>query len=91
MPWSLAYIQQHAARHGFIAGSVPGRLVLPSPDDGAPPVLALGMDALIVDDHGRQLDAHGFAAIGEELKRLYRLLEAHDIAAGSAVARRLFS
>ena len=49
------------------------------------------MEAVIVDDQGRQLDALGFAAIGEELKRLYARLDARDIAAGSAVARRLFS
>ncbi len=139
VPWSLAYVQQHASQHGFIAGSVPGRLVLPSPDDGAPPMLALSydpqaaladdpaqavvsdltlsfdvpqtpaaaepfaawqstaqalalaMEAVIVDDQGRQLDALGFAAIGEELKRLYARLDARDLSAGSAVARRLFS
>jgi len=43
--WSIGYIQQHAARHGFVPGLVPGRLVLPSQDDGAPPVLTLGFDA----------------------------------------------
>ncbi len=25
--WSVGYIQQHASRHGFVAGVVPGRLV----------------------------------------------------------------
>lgn len=137
--WSLGYIQQHAGRHGFVAGVVPGRLVLPSPEEGAPPVLtltfdsqaafaddpnraavrdvtlsfdvpqtdpkaepfvawqasaqalSLGMDAAIVDDAGRPLSPEGFAAIGGELAQLYRKLEAHDLAAGSAAARRLFS
>ncbi|HEY8709618.1 MAG TPA: cell division protein FtsZ, partial [Burkholderiaceae bacterium] len=27
--WSVGYIQQHAGRHGFLPGVVPGRLVLP--------------------------------------------------------------
>ncbi|WP_280155277.1 cell division protein FtsZ [Piscinibacter sp. XHJ-5] len=137
--WSVGYIQQHASRHGFVAGVVPGRLVLPSPEEGAPPVLtltfdpqaafaddpgraavrdvtlsfdvpqtdpaaepfvawqasaqalSLGMDASIVDDHGRPLTPEGFAAIGGELKQLYEKLEAHDLAAGSPAARRLFS
>jgi hypothetical protein len=137
--WSVGYIQQHASRHGFVAGVVPGRLVLPSAEEGAPPVLtltfdsqaafaddpnraavrdvtlsfdvpqtdpgvdpfvawqasaqalSLGMDAVIVDDHGRPLSPEGFAAIGGELKQLYEKLEAHDLAAGSAAARRLFS
>jgi len=43
--WSVGYIQQHAARHGFVAGSVPGRMVLPGAGDGAPPVLVLSYDA----------------------------------------------
>jgi hypothetical protein len=43
--WSVGYIQQHAARHGFVAGSVPGRMVLPAAEEGAPPVLVLSYDA----------------------------------------------
>ena len=43
--WSVSYIQQCAARHGFVPGVVPGRLVLPSPDNGAPPVLQLIIDS----------------------------------------------
>lgn len=137
--WSVGYIQQHAGRHGFVAGVVPGRLVLPSTEEGAPPVLtltfdpqaafaddpsravvrdvtlsfdvpqtdpaaepfvawqasaqalSLGMDAAIVDDHGRPLSPEGFAAIGGELGQLYTKLEGRDLAAGSAAARRLFS
>jgi hypothetical protein len=53
--------------------------------------LSLGMDALIVDDNGQPLSPQGFAAIGAELGRLYEALESRDIAAGSMVARRLFS
>ncbi|WP_310461976.1 cell division protein FtsZ [Sphaerotilus sp.] len=43
--WPVSWIQQHAARHGFVSGPVPGRLILPGRDDGAPPVLALVFDA----------------------------------------------
>ncbi len=43
--WSVGYVQQQAARHGFVPGSLPGRLVLPSSEDGAPPVLTLQYDA----------------------------------------------
>jgi hypothetical protein len=145
--WSVGYIQQHASRHGFVAGVLPGRMVLPSQDEGAPPVLslsfdsqvalaaqdpntsspvslrdvtvsfdvpqtdptadpnaapfgawqasvqalALGMDAAVVDDNGNPLSNEGFASIGGELSQLYQRLEAHDLAAGSAAARRLFS
>jgi hypothetical protein len=42
--WSVGYLQQAAARQGFVPGVVPGRLVLPSADDGAPPVLVLTFD-----------------------------------------------
>ena len=137
--WSVGYIQQHARRHGFVPGVVPGRLVYPSAEEGAPPVLtltydsqaaladepdraavrdvtlafdvpqtapsvepfkawqaaaqalAVGMDAQVVDDDGRALSSAGFKAIGAELGQLYDALEARDLGAGSASARRLFS
>ncbi len=43
--WSVAYVQQMAARLGFVPGAVPGRWVLPSPEDGAPPLLVLAVDS----------------------------------------------
>lgn len=137
--WSVGYVQQCAARQGLVPGAVPGRLVLPSPEDGAPPVLVLefdaqaaladdpqtsalrevvlsldvaqtpassepfpqwhkaahalaeDMDAVLLDDAGRPVTLHAFDAIGRELSELYTKLEARDLAAGSAAARRLFS
>ncbi|MES2227107.1 MAG: cell division protein FtsZ [Pseudomonadota bacterium] len=137
--WSVGYIQQQAGRHGFVPGVVPGRLVMPAAEEGAPPVLTLSfdsqaaladdpnlaavrdvtlsfdvpqtdpsaqpfaawqsaalalaqaMDATVVDDHGRTLGTESFVAIGDELGRLYATLEARELAAGSAAARRLFS
>lgn len=112
---------------------------MPSPDDGAPPVLALQFDAQaaladdpqtsslreltlaldvlqtpeaqepfaiwqesarhlardfeaeICDDRGQVLNLHAFQAIGQELDTLYKALAARDLAAGTPVARRLFS
>ena len=137
--WSVGYLQQAAQRHGFVPGSVPGRLVLPAIEEGAPPVLVLGfdaqaaladdpghaavreltlgldvaqteelaepfaawhgaarkladdLDAAIVDDQGQTITLHAFSAIHAELTRLYEALMAHDLAAGSPGARRLFS
>jgi hypothetical protein len=137
--WSVGYLQQAAARHGFVLGTVPGRLVLPASEEGAPAVLQLAydpqaalaedpnqaavrdltlsldvpqtpesaapfaaweqaaaalateLDAAVVDDRGQPITPQAFAAIGTELEQLYRALEGHDLAAGSAVARRLFS
>lgn len=43
--WTPGFVQQSAARHGFVAGALPGRLVLPSSEEGAPPVLTLQFDA----------------------------------------------
>ena len=43
--WSLGYVQQQAARHGFVPGVLPGRFVLPGAEEGAPPVLTLQFDA----------------------------------------------
>ncbi|HEY9027721.1 MAG TPA: cell division protein FtsZ [Burkholderiaceae bacterium] len=137
--WSVGYLQQVAQRHGFVPGAVPGRLVLPAIEEGAPPVLVLGfdaqaaladdpghaavreltlgldvaqteelaepfaawhglarkladdLDASIVDDQGQTITLHAFSAIHAELTRLYEALMAHDLAAGSPGARRLFS
>ena len=140
--WSVAFVQQVAARHGLLPGAVPGRLVLPSPEEAAPPLLVLAvdaqaalaalgespqaaavrectltldvpqtpasaepfpmwhtlgnkladdLDATAIDDDGQPVTLHAFAAIGKELDGLYQKLEALDLAAGSAAARRLFS
>lgn len=43
--WTPGFVQQSAARHGFVAGALPGRLVMPSSEEGAPPVLTLQFDA----------------------------------------------
>jgi hypothetical protein len=50
--WSVGYVQQCAARLGFVAGPVPGRLILPAQEEGAPPVLVLSFDpqAALSDD-----------------------------------------
>ncbi|HSB99560.1 MAG TPA: cell division protein ZipA C-terminal FtsZ-binding domain-containing protein [Burkholderiaceae bacterium] len=136
--WSPGYLQQVAARHGFVPGAVSGRLVLPSGEDHHP-LLTLSFDAraaladepemaavreatlsldvpqtpesadpfaawqeaarkladdlgaTLVDDQGHAVTLHAFNAIGQELKQMYRELEARDLAAGSASARRLFS
>ena len=43
--WTLGYVLQMALRHGFVPGAIPGRLVLPSAEEGAPPILTLSFDA----------------------------------------------
>jgi len=137
--WSVAYVQQVAARHGFAPGAVPGRLVLLSQEEGAQPLLVLTvdsqaalaespqdsavrecllaldvpqcpesaepfpawhraatalaeeLDATAIDDQGQPITLQAYAGIGQELGRLYRRLEALDLAAGTPAARRLFS
>ena len=42
--WSPGYVQQQAARLGFVAGVIPGRMVLPAEVDGQPPILILSFD-----------------------------------------------
>lgn len=42
--WSPGYVQQNAAKHGFVAGAIPGRMVLPASVQGQPPVLGLAFD-----------------------------------------------
>jgi hypothetical protein len=45
--WSPGYVQQNAAKLGFVAGAIPGRMVLPASQSGphAPPVLGLSFDS----------------------------------------------
>lgn len=42
--WSPGYVQQNAARLGFVSGVIPGRMVLPAQLHGLPPVLSLTFD-----------------------------------------------
>lgn len=50
--WSPGYVSQHAGRLGFVAGTLPGRMVLPAAQPGQPPLLALAYDsqAAMADD-----------------------------------------
>ena len=50
--WSPSYIQQTAARLGFVMGSMAGRLVIPASGIGLPPVVSLNFDTLtaLADD-----------------------------------------
>lgn len=50
--WSPGYVHQSAARLGFVAGALPGRLVLPVSVAGLPPALVLTFDpqAALADD-----------------------------------------
>jgi hypothetical protein len=136
--WSVAYLRQCAERHGFLPGTMPGRMVLPGAEESAPPVLVLSfdaqaalsedpqqaavrrltisldvaqtneaadpfgawqaviralaieMDATAIDDDERAITLQHYTTIASELKTLYSALESRDMAAGSAVARRLF-
>jgi hypothetical protein len=137
--WSPGYIHQNAARLGFVAGAIPGRMVLPASVEGLPPVLVLGFDSqaaladdpaqsairelslhldvaqvdrgeqpfarmresadalahamegVVTDDHGQALAPQTMDMIAADLQVLYDTLEQRDIAAGSPIARRLFS
>jgi hypothetical protein len=42
--WSVGFVQQHAARHGFVSVLLSGRMVLPAQEEGAPPILTLQFD-----------------------------------------------
>lgn len=137
--WTLGFVQQVAGKQGLVAGSLPGRWVLPGAADGEPPMLWLQTDAQaalaeegqgsslrevtlmfdvaqtaeslepfaalqelarklgreleadLVDETGRPIGPHAFAAIHEQLGTLYKALASRELAAGSVAARRLFS
>ena len=137
--WSPGYLQQNAARLGFVFGMIPGRMVLPAGEAGMPPIiglsfdtqaaladdpaqsaireltlsldvpqvdrsekpftrmresaaaLALEMDGVVTDGDGQMLRDETMDIIGADLEQLYDTLESRDLAAGSPLARRLFS
>ncbi len=43
--WSPGFVTQQAVKLGFVAGAVPGRMVLPAGQTGLPPLLGLEFDA----------------------------------------------
>lgn len=43
--WSPGFVQQNAARLGFVAGVIPGRMVLPAAAEGLAPLLVLVFDS----------------------------------------------
>jgi FtsZ-interacting cell division protein ZipA len=53
--------------------------------------LAQQMEGLVTDDNGRALTQDTLNRIAADLQMLYSTLEMRDFAAGSALARRLFS
>ena len=53
--------------------------------------LAQTMEGVVTDDNGQLLTAQTMDVIGTELQTLYDTLEQRDLAAGSMLARRLFS
>ncbi len=137
--WSPGYVQQNAARLGFMPGAIPGRMVLPAGTTGSPAVLGLSFDSqaamaddpsqsalravtlsldvpqvdrgeqpfvrmrdtaialaasmegTITDDNGQVIRVEGLDVIGADLEQLYDMLDSRDLAAGSPIARRLFS
>lgn len=137
--WSPGYVQQNAARLGFVAGMIPGRMVLPAAEAGLPPIIGLSfdtqaaladdpaqsaireltlsldvpqvdrgeqpfarmrdaaatltreMDGVVTDSDGQLLREETMDAIGADLEQLYDTLDSRDLAAGSHLARRLFS
>lgn len=53
--WSPGYVGQNAAQLGFVAGSLPGRMVLPASAKGQAPLLSLSFDAqAAMADHPEQ-------------------------------------
>ena len=137
--WSPGYVQQSASKQGFVAGAIPGRMVLPASQSGHASILGLSfdtqaamaddpeqtalreltlsldvpqvarseqpfvrmcetaialatsMDGVIIDDQGQLIRTETMEVIHADLEQLYNTLDGRDMAAGSALGRRLFS
>ena len=52
LAWSPGFVQQHASQLGFVAGVIPGRMVIPAKALGLPPILGLSFEtqSALADD-----------------------------------------
>ena len=61
-PWSLGFVNQQAAKLGFVAGAVAGRMVLPSHKAGMPHLVELSYDPQIaLSDNKDNIPLHQIA------------------------------
>ena len=137
--WSVGYVQLQASKLGFVAGSLPGKMILPGSNTSDSALLSLridsqaamaddpeqsavreirleldvghvsasqtpytrmrdvgetlcrDMDGVLTDDAGVRLSPATLDQIGQDVLALYGELVGHDLPAGSALAKRLFS
>jgi hypothetical protein len=74
--WSPGYVQQNAARLGFVAGAIPGRMVIPSHALGLPAVLSLSFDAQAALSEDLDLSAIWEVAISFDVPQVDRTEQA---------------
>ncbi len=55
--WSVAFVQQLAARHGFVSSAVPGRMLMPAAEGMSTPLLTLAVDAAAAEAEDAQASA----------------------------------
>ncbi|MFT3777065.1 MAG: cell division protein ZipA C-terminal FtsZ-binding domain-containing protein [Ottowia sp.] len=70
--WSPGYVQQQAARLGFVAGVIPGRMVLPAGEVGLPPLLDLGFDPQAALSEDPAQAAIQFVTLGLDVPQVHR-------------------
>ena len=85
----------HVDQHGKAAHMSQAALARFSPDvlarAQAVKVVFFDVDGVLTDDSGVALQPQTLDQIGQDVNALYAELSAHELAAGSALARRLFS
>lgn len=85
--WTLGYLEQVAKKLGMVPGGLPGRLNLPSSEDGEPPLLWLQVDAqAVLGDEGQGVSLRE-AALMFDVAQTPEALE--PFAALQELARRL--
>jgi hypothetical protein len=73
--WSPGYVHQQAARLGFVSGIIPGRMVLPSPEPGMPPVLTLTYDPRVALAEDASLSALRDLALSLDVPQVPQALQ----------------
>ena len=70
--WSPGFVHQQAARLGFTAGAIPGRMVLPAEEPGLPPVLGLVFDPRAALSEDPEQSAINSLALSLDVPQVHR-------------------
>ena len=84
--WSPGYVQQNAARQGFVVGSIPGRMVLPAATQGGAPMLGLAFDTQAAMAEDPEQTALREVTLSLDVPQVPREQRPFELMCGAAIA-----